>query len=49
MKKDGDGEIGEGVVVKRVRSLPIRAGVVDTAVGMGRESPERIGSKHAAA
>ena len=32
MKKDGDGEVWS--------SLPIRAGVVITAVGMGRESPE---------
>ena len=47
MKKDGDGENWRG------RSLPIRAGVVITAVGMGREcgSPRMrgIGSKHAAA
>lgn len=31
MKEDGDGEVWRG------KSLPIRAGVVITAVGMGRE------------
>ena len=32
------GKIKEGGNEERVSSLPIRAGVVDTAVGMGREA-----------
>ena len=48
------GKLGEGCIEERVcSSLPIRAGVLITAVGMGREveSPRMRGieSKHAAA